>query len=299
MKRIVTLDPATTEIVSFLDGTSRIVGVPEDADYPEEVKHKVKVTRKLVNIDNSLPSEVIDEIVRRHIKERKPLHEALWDEIYELQPDLIVGQGICEVCALPSITTLGGRVKFSTPKNFRISRMEVYNPYTFMDIPKETMKIAKAIGRERKAEELKEQFEKSIEETKGIAKGTKTVVIEWIKPIHLIGKWVSDMVSLMGSKPLARPGGQGGTFDWEIIREFNPDYLIISPCSFSVSRSLMEIEKITTLPGYSDLNAVKEGHVYVLEPLYARASQRTLEFLNALKEIYTTGEVERKYGIRL
>lgn len=299
MKRIVTLDPATTEIVSFLDGTSRIVGVPEDADYPEEVKHKVKVTRKLVNVDNSLPSEVIDEIVRRHIKERKPLHEALWDKIYELQPDLIVGQGICEVCALPSITTFGGRVKFSTPKNFRISRMEVYNPYTFMDIPKETMKIAKAIGRERKAEELKEQFEKSIEETKGIAKGTKTVVIEWIKPIHLIGKWVSDMVSLMGSKPLARPGGQGGTFDWEIIREFNPDYLIISPCSFSVSRSLMEIEKITTLPGYSDLNAVKEGHVYVLEPLYARASQRTLEFLNALKEIYTTGEVERKYGIRL
>ncbi|MCY0883940.1 MAG: ABC transporter substrate-binding protein [Acidianus infernus] len=299
MKRIVTLDPATTEIVSFLDGTSRIVGVPEDADYPEEVKHKVKVTRKLVNIDNSLPSEVIDEIVRRHIKERKPLHEALWDKIYELQPDLIVGQGICEVCALPSITTLGGRVNFSTPKNFRISRMEVYNPYTFMDIPKETMKIAKAIGRERKAEELKEQFEKSIEETKGIAKGTKTVVIEWIKPIHLIGKWVSDMVSLMGSKPLARPGGQGGTFDWEIIREFNPDYLIISLCSFSVSRSLMEIEKITTLPGYSDLNAVKEGHVYVLEPLYARASQRTLEFLNALKEIYTTGEVERKYGIRL
>jgi iron complex transport system substrate-binding protein len=72
MKRIVTLDPATTEIVAFLDGTSRIVGVPEDADYPVEVKQKVKVTRKLVNIDNSLPSEVIDEIVRQHIKERKP-----------------------------------------------------------------------------------------------------------------------------------------------------------------------------------------------------------------------------------
>ncbi|MEJ2775637.1 hypothetical protein WIW90_05300 [Sulfolobaceae archaeon RB850M] len=53
MKRIVTLDPATTEIVAFLDGTSRIVGVPEDADYPEEVKQKVKVTRKLVNVDNS------------------------------------------------------------------------------------------------------------------------------------------------------------------------------------------------------------------------------------------------------
>ena len=299
MKRIVTLDPATTEIVAFLDGTSRIVGVPEDADYPEEVKQKVKVTRKLVNIDNSLPSEVIDEIVRQHIKERKPLHEALWNKIYELEPDLIVGQGICEVCALPSISSLGREKIVTTPKKYRISRMEVYNPSTFMDIPKETMKIAKILGRERKAEELKEQFEKSIEETKGIAKGTKTVVIEWIKPIHLIGKWVSDMVNLMGSKPLARPGGQGGVFDWEVIREFNPDYLIISPCSFSVNRSLMEIEKITTLPGYSDLNAVKQGHVYVLEPLYARASQRTLEFLNALKEIYTTGEVERKYGIRL
>ncbi len=296
--RIVTLDPATTEIVSYLDGTSRIVGVSEDSDYPEEVKNKVKVTRKLVNVDNSLPSEVIDEIVRRHIKERKPLHEALWDKIYELEPDLIIGQGICEVCALPTISTLEMKTDV-LPRKFRISRMEVFNPSTFMDIPKETKKIAKVLNEERKAEELEDKFNESINESKGLANGTKTVVVEWIKPIHLIGKWVSDMVNLMGSKSLARPGGQGGIFDWELIREFNPDYLIISPCSFSVNRSLMEIEKITSLPGYSDLNAVKEDHVYVLEPLYARASQRTLEFLNALKEIYTSGEVERKYGIRL
>ncbi|BDC17962.1 ABC transporter substrate-binding protein [Acidianus sp. HS-5] len=298
MERIITLDPATTEIVAFLDGTSRIVGVSEDSDYPEEIKSRAKVTRKLVNVDNSLPSEVIDEIVRRHIKERKPLHEALWDKIYELDPDLIVGQGICEVCALPAISTLEMKEN-AFPKKFRISRMEVFNPSTFMDIPKETMKIAKVLGRERKAEELEDEFRESTEESQGLGRGTKTVVIEWIKPIHLIGKWVSDMVNLMGSIPLARPGGQGGVFDWEVIKEFNPDYLIISPCSFSVNRSLMEIEKITSLPGYSDLNAVKEDHVYVLEPLYARASQKTLEFLNALKEIYTSGEVDRRYGIRL
>jgi len=297
IKKIVTLDPATTEIIAYLDGVSRIVGVSEDSDYPEEVKFKPKVTRKIVEIDNEMPSEEIDRIVREHIQERKPLHEANWNLIYELKPDLIVGQGICEVCALPSVSSLTKGIDI--PTQFRISRMEIYNPSTFLEIPKEVKRIAKVIGREKKAEKLEINFINEMNESKGIANGTKTVVIEWIKPIHLIGKWVSDIVNFMGSKSLARPGGQGGIFDWEVIKEYNPDFLIISPCSFSVNRTLREIRKITSLPGFSDLNAVKKNNVYILEPFYARASDRTLEFLRALREIYTTNNISGRYGIKL
>ncbi|ARM76615.1 ABC transporter substrate-binding protein [Acidianus manzaensis] len=295
--RIVTLDPATTEIVSYL--SDDIVGVSEDSDYPEEVKNKPKVTKKLINIDNSMPSEEIDRIVTEHIKQRKPLHKALWEKIYELKPDIIIGQALCEVCAVPSITNKEDN-KEETPKHFRLTpKLEIYNPTTFLDIPKEIKRIAKTIGKENKAEQIQQNFQTELEKSKDIAKGTKTVVIEWIKPIHLIGKWVSDMISYMGTKSLTRPAGQGGKYDWETIKEFNPDYLIISPCSFSVDRTLKEIDKITSLPGFEDLSATKNKNVYVVEPLYARASQRTLEFLKAMKQIYTEQKIYKKYGIKL
>ena len=76
----------------------------------------------------------------------------------------------------------------------------------------------------------------------------------------------------------------------DIMLEVQPKYLLLNA---------PESNKITSLPGFSDLNAVKKNNVYILEPFYARASDRTLEFLRALREIYTTNNISGRYGIKL
>lgn len=298
--RIITLDPSSTEVISYLAGVGSIIGVSEDSDRPNEVINTPKVTRKTTNINNDMPSEEIDRIVREHIKSMRPLHEALWDRIYSLDPDLIVGQNICETCSLPNITTLNMIMWKSRFFKLRVVKMASFGPNTFMEIIDEMKKLARIVN---SSEEIVINLEKEFKETKGrirgIANNYKVVFIEWIKPIHLMGKWVTDILNIMGAKPLVRPGGKGGEFEWGTIRQFNPDYLLISPCSFPVNRTMKEIWKLTTLPGWDDMNAVKNKNVYVLEPIYARPTQNIFEFVKVLEDIFITGDVKKEYGIKL
>ncbi|MCY0859199.1 MAG: ABC transporter substrate-binding protein [Sulfolobaceae archaeon] len=297
--RIVTLDPSSTEIIAYLKGTNAIVGVSEDSDNPPEVKEKIKVTRKTTNITNDLPSEEIDRIVREHIKNMKPLHEADWNLIYALYPDLVVGQNICETCSLPSVTPMNLITSRRLTGKLRTIRMASFGPNTFMGIVDEARKLAKLTDSLERVDSLKEKFDNARQEILNIAKGKKVILIEWIKPIHIMGKWVTDILDIMGSRSIVRPGGKGGIFEWDVIREFNPDYLLISPCSFPVERTMKEIWKLTSLPGWDDINAVRTKNVYVLEPIYARPTQNILTFVGVLRDLFLTGEVDKKYGIKL
>jgi len=305
VRRIATTEPGSTEIVAYIDrGTYRIVAVSDKCDYPPEVIVKPKIVRTRLKVSDELPSEEIDMVYREHLGRGEPLYEVDWDLVEELDPDLIVGQTLCSVCAFPLISPLrGGLVSGRLAGRYRRFRPRVvatYAPKTFMGIALEGYRLSKIMGREARGLELVEVFEKALEELKGIGRGLRTVVVEWIKPLYAAGLWVSDLVEAAGSKHIIEAGSEGRRVEWEDIRAFDPQVLMISPCGFTIERAMMELSILERMPGWKDLDAVKRGSVYVVDSAYtSRPGPRVLRFAELLKDLYTGSGVDREVAIKI
>ncbi|MEM1611016.1 MAG: ABC transporter substrate-binding protein [Sulfolobales archaeon] len=306
IKRIVSTEPGSTEIIAYLDqGIERIVGVSDKCDYPPDVISRPKVVRSLLKINEDLSSEEIDRIYKDYIREGKPLYEIDWDLIEELDPDLLVGQTICGVCAFPLISSLGKpALSVERPiiryRRFRSRMIATYSPRTFMEIAREAYMISRIIGREARGLEMLSTFEKILEELRNTGNGVKTAVIEWLKPIYIAGLWTSDLVEGAGSKHIIEAGVEGRRIEWEEIRAFDPDVLIISPCGFTIWRTLKEIDLLENMPGWRELKAVKLKRVYIVDSSYtSRPGPRVARFARFLIDIYTGGEGDKEVGMKL
>ncbi len=306
IKKIVSTEPGSTEIIAYLDKSAeRIVGVSDKCDYPPDVISKPKVVRSLLKISEDLPSEEIDRIYKEYIENGKPLYEVDWDLIEELDPDLLVGQTICGVCAFPLISPLGrATLSLERPvkryKRFRSRVIITYSPRTFMEIAREAYVISRIIGRETRGLEMLSTFEGILEELRNTGKGVKTAIIEWLKPLYVAGLWASDLVEAAGSKHIIGAGIDGRRVGWEEIRAFDPDILILSPCGFTIQRTLREVDLLENMPGWRELKAVKLKRVYIVDSSYtSRPGPRVARFARFLIDIYTGEEGDREVAIKL
>ena len=305
VRRIATTEPGSTEIVAYIDqGTSRIVAVSDKCDYPPEVIAKPKIVRSLLRVSDELPSEEIDRVFKEHLRGGKPLYEVDWNLIEELDPDLIVGQTLCSVCAFPLISPIRGSLVTGRPvgryRRFRPRVVATYAPKTFMGIAWEGYRLSKIMGREARGLELLKLFEEALDELKGVGRGLRTVVIEWIKPLYAAGLWVSDLVEASGSKHIIGAGSEGRRVEWEDIRAFDPEVLIVSPCGFTIERTMRELHILESMPGWRDLSAVKRGSVYVVDSAYtSRPGPRVIKFAEMLADLYTGGGVDKEVAIKI
>src|SRR6516162_4358603 len=96
--RIASLVSAGTEMLYALGLGEQVVAVSHECDWPPECRRLLRVTR--ANIDAAAGSGAIDEQVRRMLAEGKPLYEVDARAMAELEPDVIVAQAQCDVCAV-------------------------------------------------------------------------------------------------------------------------------------------------------------------------------------------------------
>ena len=302
IEKIVTTEPSSTEIIAYLDnGVYRIMGVSDKCDYPAEVISKPKIVRSLVNIPEDMPSREIDRIIREYKKSGKPLFEIDWDLVRMIDPDLIVGQTLCDVCAFPLKTSINNYIG-SKPvfRSFKVPKIIDYSPHSFMAIAEEALKIAKIIDRIDRGLELYDRFKAYREELKDLGKGHRTAVIEWLDPLYIAGHWVSDLVEYSGSKSILGSGEPGIRINVETLINFNPDIVIIAPCGFNIDRTLMEIDVLSEKPWWRNLEAVRRKNVYIVDSTYtARPSPRTIGFAEFLIDIYTGSQPSREIAVRI
>jgi len=298
IRKIITLEPSSTEVVSFLDGdTSRIVNVSNKCDYPPEIISKPKIVKSLINVSEEMSSLEIDKEVKKHLASGKPIYEIDWNAIKEIKPDLLVGQSICGVCAFPINSLL------SHPHN-RISLEEFliydYSPRNFYEIFLQIYELSKIIGRKNKAEELLEYLYFFEKELKYLGKSRRIVMLEWIMPIYVAGLWISQIIEICNAKTLIASGEEGRNVDWDMIRNFDPDIILISPCGFGIKRTLKEIDLLYSLPGWKDTRAFIKKNIYVVDSVYtSRATPRIVEFVKNFMEILNENEPRREVMIRL
>jgi ABC-type Fe3+-hydroxamate transport system, periplasmic component len=297
IEKIVTTDPTSTEIVYYLDGLKRLKGVSDKCTYPPEVISLPKVVKTVLPITDSLSSREIDEVVREFISKRKVTYELDQEVLEEISPDLIVGQALCSVCAYAMQTPIIWK-KVKSPKKIKVPTVYQHNPLSFISIAESIYKLSKVISRQEKGERTLMEFRELERKIMGKGRSRKIAFIEWLDPIHYGGLWVSDLIKLSGSVPMNEGFGRRG--DFVELKEFNPDIIIISPCGFSINRTMRELNALTWRSGWKELKAVKRGEVYVVDSRFtASPSYNVSKFAEFLIDVLDGVEVKGDVGIKV
>nr|BAL55796.1 periplasmic solute binding protein [uncultured Acetothermia bacterium] len=283
--KIISLLPSATEIVYELGLGDCLVGVSHDCDWPPDVFKKPKLSQAVVH--SEMPSAEIDAIVRERLHSGLSVYHIDAELLQKLNPDLILTQELCEVCA-PSFDDVRQAVKLlhGQPK---IVSLE---PHTIEDILDNILTVGEVTGREDRARTLVAQLRRRIEriraKTETLAHRPRVCCIEWLEPIMIGGHWVPQMVEYAGGEDWLGELGQPSRYaDWEEILHYNPEIIVLMPCGFSIERTLREMDVLTELAGWEELTAVKEGQVFIVEAsaYFNRPGPRIVTGLEILAEI--------------
>jgi iron complex transport system substrate-binding protein len=206
----------------------------------------------------------------------------------DLEPDLIVTQSQCQVCAvsLEEVERVVGEFVASRPRILSL------NPETLADIWEDIQRTADALGEPRHGFDLVAELWRRIDEvarvTKSLSERPKVACIEWIDPLMMAGNWMPELIELAGGKSLfGAVGGRSPRIEWQALRDKDPDVVMIAPCGFPIARSLEELNVLTALPGWSALRAVQQGRVYVADgnQYFNRPGPRIVDSLEILAEM--------------
>jgi len=284
--RICSLLPSATEIVYALGLGDQLVGVSHACDYPDEAAAKPALSQSVRQITH-LSSEDIDGIVRQARANDNPLYWIDDELLRELQPDLIITQELCEVCAIDS-----GSV-FETAAKVLDYQPEILTirPNLVADILQNVRNIATAAGVAKSGDNLAESLQSRIQNVvDGVGdqgERPRVLCLDWLDPLRNTGQWVPELVELAGGEEgLAVPGGLSRELTWEEIVDYAPEYLMVMPCGYGPDRVRQDAaEKLPNLKGWNDLPAVQMDQVFLFDGrIPTRHGPRVVDVLEVLAQ---------------
>lgn len=284
--RICSLLPSATEIAFSLGLGEYVVGVTHECDFPPQAKKKPVVVRSLIDAAN-MDSHEVDRIVSHHLQLRKSIYTIDLQGFREANPDLILTQELCDVCALNYDEVL--RASEALPKKPRIVSL---SPNLLSDVLGDIERVGQVTGKNREAQalvrHLRRRMDRVREQTSLSDLRPRVACLEWLEPIYSAGHWVPEMVELAGGREgLAKKGEPSSRIDWGKVAAFVPEVIVLMPCGFDVERTLKEMPLLYRLPGWSELPAVKKGKVFAVNghAYFNRPGPRLVEGLEILAQI--------------
>jgi len=297
--RVASLLPAATEIVAALGMTDSLVGVSHECDWPPEVRTKPRVTCCEIH-GNTLPSAEIDRWVKTELPARGSLYTVDEQRLTELRPDVILTQGLCDVCA-PSYGTVAA-LAARLPGPPRVLDLD---PRTLADILENIRTVAAALGVGPRAEAVVAGLARRIEAVRARRTGApprRCVLLEWTTPPFCSGHWSPELVEIAGGlELLGRPGEPAAEVPWAAVREVAPEVLVLACCGFDVARTLRDVPLLRSLPGWGALPAVRTGHVYVVDgsAYFSRPGPRIVDSLELLERIFRDEPLPADAAVRI
>ena len=262
--RVVSLLPAATEIVAALGFSDWLVGISHECDYPPEVARKPRVTRSHLH-SAVLPSADLDREVQSALAAGEPLYHLDEALIRALQPDFILTQQLCDVCAVG----YGSVAKFAAtlPGPPRVITLE---PRTLEELFLGILEVGIAFDALSKGNKLVYQLEKRVRvvrERCAVAESRPgTFLMEWIDPPFCAGHWNPELVEIAGGQELiGHTGAPSRRVAWQEVLDAQPEVLVIVCCGYSVERTRQDMEIARTYPGWDDLPAVRNRRVYLAD----------------------------------
>lgn len=282
--RVVSLLPSATEMVAFAGAADDLVGVTHECDFPPGVGRLPRLTRS--RIDPSMSGAEIDAAVNRLVTDDESIYALDTERLEELAPDLVITQGLCDVCAVSTSLVEEAVAGLSNEPD-----LLVLNPTSIEDVLDDSVRIGAALGRDAEAEEkvagLRERLDGIAEAVAGLARPS-VGCIEWLDPPFSAGHWVPEMVRIAGGRELfAGPGERSVRLDWETVFEAAPEALVLMPCGFGARRAAEEAEALPDLPGWADVPAVQNGRVWAVDAnaFFSRPAPRLVDGVEILARI--------------
>ncbi|HVQ29743.1 MAG TPA: ABC transporter substrate-binding protein [Vicinamibacteria bacterium] len=263
--RVVSLLPAATEIVCALGLRGSLVGRSHECDHPQDVTDLPALTK--ARVDSALPSAELDEQVRRIVQERLPIYMLDTARLAALDPDVIVTQEACEVCAISYDQVVASVRRLSRPPT-----IVSLKPTRLFDIPGDVRRVAAACGIADHGESVAADLERRLDTIASthvaLEAQPRVAVIEWLGPFMLAGHWVPEAVAAAGGRPVGpRPGEPSPYASLEEIRGLRPDAVVVAPCGFDLERTIAEAEPCAdTLRALCPRVLLMDGNAYLNRP---------------------------------
>jgi iron complex transport system substrate-binding protein len=284
--RICSLLPGATEIVFALGLGDDVVGVTHECDYPPEARQKPVVVRS--SIDSSRMTSVeIDRSVSERLRSNKSLYVIDEKRMRDAAPDVILTQGLCDVCAINyDEVVAASEVLAHKPTIISLT------PNCLTDVLDDVTRVGEATGQRHKAEALVQDLERRIasvrERGARSSNRPRVACLEWFDPIYVAGHWVPEMVEIAGAEDvLGKRGEPSKKVEWQNIREEAPEILLLMPCGFDVPRTIQEAAALERLAGWNELPAVKASRVFAVNAhaFFSRPGPRLIDGLEILAHI--------------
>ena len=262
--RVVSLLPSATEIVCALGAAEQLVGISHECDHPPEVVAGLPaLTASRLSVDGG--SGRIDRSVRDLLRAALAIYDLDVDRLAELDPEVIVTQDLCEVCAV-SYDAVCAATERLAGRNVQLVSL---HPQRLDDIWGDIRTVAAALGRRAAGEALlaglRARLER-VERRTAAASRPGVVSIEWLNPVMLGGTWMPELITIAGGDPLGVAAGERvPTMDLARLAALEPEVVVIKPCGYPVQRTLDELKLLPEVLPWGDWPAVQAGRVYVAD----------------------------------
>jgi iron complex transport system substrate-binding protein len=237
--RIVSLLPSATEIVFALGLGDDLLGVTHECDFPPKAAAKPRVT------STALPAEArtsrdIDDGINRLLAEGKSIYHLNRDLLERLQPNLILTQELCDVCAVAYAEV--NRVAASVSSAPRVVSLE---PNTLDQVLDSILEVGALAGCPERAEAYVAGLRRRLDAVAALSSSDRrrprVYCMEWLDPPMRAGHWIPDMVALAGGEESFGAAGQPSTkCAWPDIEAYAPEVIVLMPCGYDLQRTLAE-----------------------------------------------------------
>lgn len=285
--RIVSLLPSTTEIAFALGLGDQVVAVTHECDYPPEARERPVITSSALDHHHATSAE-IDAAVRGQVRDGISIYSLDTVMLERLQPDLVLTQALCDVCAVSF-----GVVEQAVAQVSAAPRILSLEPTSLEGIFGSILAVGNATGRRAQAIELVAQLRARVERVREraarAASRPRVACLEWFDPPFGPGHWFPELVELAGGRAgLGAPGEPSRRLTWDDVVAFAPEVLVLAPCGFDLERASSEaLAVLPRRPGWSALPAVRAGRVFAVDAnsYFSRPGPRVVDSLELLARL--------------
>ncbi len=260
--KICSLLPSGTEILYALGLGGQVAGVSHECDFPPDAKSKPVLIKSRISHTES--AAAIDRQVREFLERGESLYSVDFELLRAIEPDIIITQDLCHVCAATPDDLAAALAHLP-----RQPRVVTLNPHSLADVCADIRTVGEATGRAEQANAVVAEFERDIaiveKSVAGLAR-PRVLCLEWLDPPYVAGHWVPEMVERAGGVDvLGQTGKPSFRVEWDAVIATRPEVVLIMPCGYSLAAAENEFRNLTLPRGWSEMPAVREGRVFVVE----------------------------------
>jgi iron complex transport system substrate-binding protein len=282
--KIASLLPSATEIVYALGLGDDLVGVTDECDYPADAVTKPVISRSTLPQGRIQTPREIDDAVRARAGRDGQLYVLDRDLLRREQPEVILTQDLCRVCAVPTGQIQRALDELGLPD----SKVVALDPQTLDEVVAQIEVVGSLLDRTERAAELAQSLRARVARVKDVAKRVPTVsvfALEWSDPPFSAGHWIPDMVEAVGGTPvLAEKGAPSREVAWHEIRAAAPEVVVFMPCGYYLEEAEEEAASFLNQAEFADTPAARNGNVYAVDATsyFSRPGPRIVDGLEIL-----------------